>query len=123
MTLSLAATRDISGFIRANLINSRYGMGLVSEHADDDFPDPDLETAAMTQTYALGTAALRDLGPGDQRDDLLVTLEDYYHLMRAVDGVPEVFMHVVLDRRSADLDAARLRLAHITRDVSNELAV
>jgi hypothetical protein len=120
MTLSLAATRDISGFIRANLINSHYGMGLVSEHADDDFPDPDMETAAMADTFAAGGDRWGDAMPNE---DFVVAIEDYYHVMRALDGVPELFMHVVLDRKSTDLDAARQRLAHITRDVSTEFAV
>jgi predicted regulator of Ras-like GTPase activity (Roadblock/LC7/MglB family) len=122
MTLSLAAARTIQGLIRANLINSRYGMGLMSEHVTDDFPDSDMETAAMTETYSAGARALHELGQDDQQEDMILTLDDYYHVMRAVEGVPEVFMHVVLDRRSADLDAARARMAKIARDVSDEFA-
>ena len=115
MTLSLAATRAISGFVRANLINSRYGMGLVSERTDDDFPDTDMENAEMSET-------MRGLGRAPY-EDLILTIEDHYHVIRPLDGMPELFLHVVLDRKSTDLDTARQRLARITRDVSTEFAV
>ena len=110
MTVSLAATRDISGFIRANLINARYGMGVASS---EEFPD-DVENAEVSEKMRL----LRR--PPDE--DLVLTVEDHYHVIRPLDGMPELFMHVVLDRRSTDLAAARACMAQIARSVSSEFA-
>ena len=121
MPLSLAATRSIHGFVRANLINAHYGMGLMSEGVPDGVTDLDMETAAMTQTFAAGRQALHELGHDDDQEDLIITLHDQYHMMRGVDGMPEVFMHLVLNRGAADLAEARQILAEIGQSISADL--
>jgi hypothetical protein len=123
MSLTLAATRNMNGFVRANLINAYYGMGLISETTPGHETDCDTESVIMTQTFTAGQKALRDLGHDADHEDVVITLDDVYHVLRPLDDVPEVFVHVVLNRQAAHLDEARGQLATISRDVSHEMLI
>jgi hypothetical protein len=123
MPLSLAATRTINGFVRASLINSRYGLDLLTEvdNSDDDGFNLDLETAEMAQFYCNRQKAREELGYQTGALEMIIREGDRYHLMRMVDGVPDVLVHVVIERHSANLLNARSLLATITSDVGREL--
>ena len=119
MNLSLAETRSIGGFVRASLINARHGFDFMMEKLDEsETANLDRETATMAQTYSKRVRDRQQLGCNKSTVELIIREDERYHLMRSVDGVPDVLVHVVLDRRRANLLNARARLAHISRDVS-----
>jgi hypothetical protein len=122
VSLSLEATRTIDGFIRANLINGHYGIGLMSEPASNDEADSDAESATMSETFAAGQRALRSIGQDPDYEDVVVTRDGEYHVLHPLEHVPEVFVHIVLSRETAHLAEARHQLAEISRDVAHELS-
>ncbi|MEO8531754.1 MAG: hypothetical protein ABI459_11055 [Deltaproteobacteria bacterium] len=119
MTVNLVATRSIGGFVRASLINARHGFDFMMERLDDsETANLDRETAEMAETYSKRVRDREQLGCSTKTIDMIVREDDRYHLMRSVEGVPDVLLHVVLDRKNASLLRACTRLATITRELS-----
>ncbi|MEO8531753.1 MAG: hypothetical protein ABI459_11050 [Deltaproteobacteria bacterium] len=122
LSVNLAETRSIGGFVRASLINARLGMDVMMERLDEsETADLDTETAEMSKTYSKRLRDREQLGCSTENIDMIIRDDERYHLMRSVDGMPDVMLHVVLDRKNASLLRARTRLASITRNISESL--
>ena len=121
MPLSLSATHAINGFVRASLINSRYGLDLLTDGEIDGI-NIDLETAEMAQSYCDRVRARNRLGvTSGPTIEMIFRDNDHYHLVRAVEGVPDVLIHVVIDRHTGNLVHARNVVASVTQDVAKAL--
>ncbi|MER7399322.1 hypothetical protein ABT381_27870 [Streptomyces sp. NPDC000151] len=112
---------QIDGVLGVSVVDyySRLMLGSIGHPAG-----PDLEKAALVDTDVVRAklAALETLGYSpDRMEDILITLDDEYHLIRPLsrcrnDGI---FFYVVLSRARADLSATRkwLRAAEQGFDV------
>ncbi|WP_382467393.1 hypothetical protein [Streptomyces ochraceiscleroticus] len=111
----------IDGVLGASVVDyySRLLLGAIGHPAG-----PDLEKAALVDTDVVRAklAALETLGyTPDRMEDILITLDDEYHLIRPLSrgGNDGIFLYVVMSRADADLAATRqwLRAAEEGFDV------
>jgi predicted regulator of Ras-like GTPase activity (Roadblock/LC7/MglB family) len=108
----LSDLSTIAGFMGACLVDSDSNVMLAAHPGPGDF---DLEAAgtARAEVVKAQTSAIRALGVDDAIEDILITQDTQYHLMRPLAQAGSVFMYVALDRRSADLGHARLALTTV----------
>jgi len=113
---SLDSILTIDGALASALVDSSSGMMLGSSGGGVD-----LEVAAAGNTEVvrakLKTMSLLKLK--DEIEDILITLNKQYHIIRLVVGKPGLFLYIVLDRSRANLALARRKVS----DIEGELAV
>ncbi|WP_030261635.1 hypothetical protein [Streptomyces violens] len=100
---------EVDGVLGVSVVDyySRLLLGAIGHPAG-----PDLEKAALVDTDVVRAklAALETLGYSpDRMEDILITLDDEYHLIRPLSrcGNDGIFVYVVLNRARADLPAVR----------------
>lgn len=112
----LAKLERLEGFLAAGLYDmSEERCVAVLER------DP----AAQIRASTAGHAALIDakrrtiarLNLDDDLEDIVITVEDEYHLLRLCRHHPNLFFYVALDRSDANLAMARYLLSNVERDV------
>jgi len=115
---SLAKLNQIDGFVGAALVDSESGMLLGQEGGGS----LNLEVAAAgnTEVVRAKRKTMNNLAlKGEAIEDILITLNKQYHLIRPLRSRPTLFFYVALDRARANLAMARIGLA----DVEKELQV
>jgi CheY-like chemotaxis protein len=114
---SLSKLNQIDGFVGAALVDSESGMLLGQEGGGG----LNLEVAAAgnTEVVRAKRKTMNNLGLKDSIEDILITLNKAYHLIRPLRSRPTLFFYVALDRQRANLAMARIALA----DVEKELTV
>ena len=113
---ALKGAMEIEGAIGAALVDSSSGMALATAGSPMDL---DLEVAAAGNSN-LVQAKLRtmaDLGLQQSIEDILITLDKQYHIIRPLARQEGFFLYLVLDRARANLAMARFRLASIEKDL------
>lgn len=108
MSTNIAALNELDGFIGGCLVDSETGLMLASEGGGK----LDLEAAAAlnTQVVKAKLSAMNTLQLNDVIEDILITLGKQYHLIRPLTATPTVFIYLALDRKSANLGLARIKL-------------
>lgn len=108
MSTNIAALNELDGFIGGCLVDSETGLMLASEGGGK----LDLEAAAAlnTQVVKAKLSAINTLQLQDSIEDILITLGKQYHLIRPLGAAPTVFIYLALDRKSANLGLARIKL-------------
>lgn len=99
----------IDGAIATALVDWTTGEVIPAGHdLSDDFSD---EAAGNTSVVLAEVLLMRQLGVRDRIEDILVTFNSRYHLIRLVRSYPSFFLYLVLNRDSANLAMARMQLA------------
>lgn len=111
---SLTDTLEIDGCLGSALVDFESGMCLGTAGN----PGFDLELAAAGNTEVVrAKKKIRDkLGLKDKIEDILISLDSQYHLIRMVGTT--MFFYVVLQRDRANLGMARRELANIEKGLS-----
>lgn len=112
---SLAKAMDIGGAVGVALVDFKSGMCLGTAGGGNI----DLELAAAGNTEVVrAKKSVRDkLGLPDKIEDILITLDSQYHLIRMLHNNINLFMYLVLDRNRANLALARMELAKIDENL------
>lgn len=104
--LDMAA--NIKGAFAIALVDFDSGMTLGSRGGSAEF---DLDVAAPGNSEVVRTKleVMSKLGLRDVIEDILITLNSQYHLIRPINGQPEdkLFFYLVLNRAQANLAMAR----------------
>jgi len=113
---SLAKLNNIDGFVGAALVDSESGMLLGQEGGGN----LNLEVAAAgnTEVVRAKRKTMQNLALKDQIEDMLITLNKAYHLIRPLRSRPTLFFYVALDRQRANLAMARIALADVEKDLT-----
>ncbi len=108
---SLNAAMSIQGAVGVALVDFQSGMCLGTQGGGPI----DLELAAAGNTEVVRAKKnVRDkLGLKDLIEDILITLDSQYHLIRMLHNNINLFFYVVLDRKKANLALARMELGKI----------
>ena len=112
MSTDISDLRDVAGFIGACLVDSDSGLMLAAEQGDSKF-DLEAAGAANTEVVRAKTAAINALGLKDKIEDILITLGTQYHLIRPLESAPSVFIYLAVDRKTANLGMARLKVKSV----------
>jgi DNA-binding response OmpR family regulator/predicted regulator of Ras-like GTPase activity (Roadblock/LC7/MglB family) len=113
---SLAKLNVIDGFIGAALVDADSGMLLGQEGGGN----LNLEVAAAgnTEVVRAKRKTMQNLNlKGETIEDVLITLNKQYHLIRPLRSRPSLFFYVALDRQRANLAMARISLADVEKDL------
>jgi hypothetical protein len=104
----LAPVTAIDGFQLAGLIDASTGMVLASARERDDISLPMAAAGATDIASILGLLS-GELATGDELEDVMVTYDQHFHLLRVVRAAPtqSVILLVILDRTKANLAMAR----------------
>lgn len=116
------ATQDISklanlaGFIGACVVDSESGLLLADETGNSSF---DIETAAAANTAVVRAknAAIASLGLKTTIEDILISLDTQYHLIRPLASNKSIFVYVALDRKQANLGMARMEVKKVEGNI------
>jgi CheY-like chemotaxis protein len=105
----LRAAMEIEGALGVALVDTRSGEALGKEGGAT--LDVALAAAGNAQVLEAERRHLEGLGIPDPIEDILITLEDQYHLIRPLTGArAHLFLYLVIDRRAGNLGLARLKL-------------
>jgi hypothetical protein len=115
---ALKEVMTIEGALGAALVDYESGMSLGTIGGGREL---DLEVAAASNTEVVRAKmrALATLKIEDSIEDILITLNRQYHIIRVLDrGVGFLFFYVALDRERSNLALARHNLKRIEREIS-----
>lgn len=102
--------KQVNGFIAAAIAHAESGMSLATFSVDSSF-DVEMAAAANTEVVRAKHAAMNALQlEGAVIEDILITLNTQYHLIRPSDIDPLLFIYVAVDREKANLALTRYAL-------------
>lgn len=107
----------IPGAVGVAIADSMSGMAL----AQGGHPSFDLGAAAAGNSNVVRAKlqTMSELGINSRIDDILITLEEQYHLINVLStaGTEGLFIYLVLDKSTANLALARHKLAHVAEQL------
>lgn len=112
---SLNAIMDIEGGIAAALVDWESGLTL-GTIGGGSF-DIELAASGNCAVVKAKTGVMRQLGLKGVIDDILITLEDQYHLIRPLAKSPSLFLYVTIDRKKGNLGLARHKLKAVEENL------
>ena len=108
----------IEGALGAALVDYESGMMLGSAGGDRSL-NLEIASAGNTEVVRAKARTLEALGIKDSIEDILITLDKQYHLIRLLSrSGSQLFLYLALDRSRSNLALARLTLRNIERDIS-----
>jgi CheY-like chemotaxis protein len=117
----LAKAMDIEGALGAALVDHRSGLTLGTIGGG---PALDMELAAAGNTNVIRAKmqTLKSLGLSETIDDILITLDSQFHILRPLEKHPECFLYIAINRERGNLGLARVKLKDVERhlDISSE---
>ncbi len=102
---ALQELMDIDGAIGAAIIDYESGMTLGTEGGRGI--DMELAGAGNTEVVRSKKNIIHDLEIDDEIEDLLISLQSQYHLIRMCENHENIFIYVVIDRTDGNLGLAR----------------
>lgn len=113
---SLAELLTIDGAKCTSLVDSSSGMVLGQEGTGVDM---ELAAAGNSEVVKAKMKTMNSLGLKGNIEDILITLDDQYHIIRPMVSQKGLFIYLVLDKDKANLALARRKV----QNVENELTV
>ncbi|MBA56779.1 MAG: hypothetical protein CMK89_20180 [Pseudomonadales bacterium] len=101
----ISGLEELEGFIGGCLVDSSSGL-VLGKQGVQNF---DLDTAAAgnTEVVRAKIKTMKSLGIKGGIEDILITLDTQYHLIRLLKTNMEVFLYVVIDKKRGNLGMAR----------------
>lgn len=112
-TIMESAFSKMVGFIGSAIADSDSGMALATLGGGAAL-NIELAAAANTDVVKAKRKAIEILGLNEGIEDILISLDSQYHLIRPVESTPEVFVYLAVDRKLANLALARMALRGVT---------
>ena len=114
MDVALKDAMTIEGAIGVALVDHTSGMALAVAGGTRDF-DLTVAAAGNTDVVRAKLRAMELLGIPEQIEDILITLENQYHLIRPLQARSGhgLFLYLALNRQRANLAMARHHLRRI----------
>jgi predicted regulator of Ras-like GTPase activity (Roadblock/LC7/MglB family) len=104
---SLDSLRTIDGYIASALVDCDSGMLMAGDGGNIDL---DLAAAGNAEVVRAKRKVAAALKLSDHIEDILISLERQYHLIRPLESNNNVFLYVIIDRQKSNLAMARHHL-------------
>ena len=114
---TLMKLESIEGFIGAALADSDSGMCMGSM-GGAGIINMELAAASNAEVVRSKRKAIKALSLRDDIEDVLLSLNKQYHIIRPLKSRPSVFFYIALDRNRANLAMARFALADAERELT-----
>lgn len=115
---SLNELMDIDGAVGAAIVDYENGMTLGTTGGRN--LDMELAGAGNTEVVRSKKNIIHDLGLDEEIEDILISLNSQYHLIRMCENHEDVFIYLAIDRSEGNLGLARRSIDKI--DESLELS-
>ena len=102
---SLEDLMDIDGAIGAAIVDYENGMTLGTIGGRS--LDMELAGAGNTEVVRSKKNIIHDLGLDEEIEDILISLNSQYHLLRMCENYENVFIYLAIDRSEGNLGLAR----------------
>lgn len=113
--LSLEELLTIDGAKCVSLVDSTSGMVLGEAGSGVDM---ELAAAGNSQVVKAKMDTMKSLGLKGEIEDILITLDDQYHIIRPMVNQKGLFLYMVLDKAKANLALARRKVQNIENDLT-----
>lgn len=113
---ALMKLMDCEGFIGACIVDSNSGMMLGAVGGGSQL-NLELAAAGNTEVVRAKRKTMKTLNLSEQIEDILITLQRQYHLLRPLASNDALFIYLALDRSRANLALARHQLSAAERDL------
>ncbi|MFP3921733.1 MAG: roadblock/LC7 domain-containing protein [Dichotomicrobium sp.] len=111
MSTDLTPLVELPGFIAAAVVDSESGMILASETRGNF--DIELASAGNTEVVRAKRRTLTSLKLSDKIEDILISLDRQYHLIRLLNANERAFIYLAMDRGMANLAMARMTMERV----------
>jgi len=114
---SLDQVMNIDGAFASAIVDYESGMTLGTRNTTNGF---DIEVAASGNTTVVRSKmeVMQQLAIGGGIDDILITLDTQYHLIRPLRSGGSLFLYVAIDRKRGNLGMARHQVAAIEKQLT-----
>ena len=102
---ALQELMDIEGAIGAAVVDYENGMTLGTSGGRN--LDMELAGAGNTEVVRSKKNIIHDLGLDEEIEDILISLNTQYHLLRMCKNHEDVFIYIAIDRSEGNLGLAR----------------
>jgi hypothetical protein len=102
---ALDTIMNIDGAVGAAIVDFESGMTLGTIGGGN--LDMELAGAGNTEVVRSKKSIIQDLGLEEEIEDILISLESQYHLIRMCENHEDVFIYLVIDRTQGNLGLAR----------------
>jgi len=102
---SLEEIMNIDGAVGAAIVDYENGMTLGTIGGRN--LDMELAGAGNTEVVRAKKNIIHDLGIDEEIEDILISLDDQYHLIRMCNNHEDVFIYLAIDRSEGNLGLAR----------------
>jgi hypothetical protein len=106
---------EIDGCIGCCIVDSNSGMMLGA--AGGGSISLEIAAAGNTEVVRSKRKTLKAINLQEQIEDILITLNRQYHLIRPLSTNDALFIYIVLDRSKSNLAMARHQLTQIEREL------
>lgn len=112
---SLTELLTIDGAKCVSLVDSSSGMVLGEAGSGVDM---ELAAAGNSQVVKAKMDTMKSLGLKGEIEDILITLDDQYHIIRPMLKQKGLFLYIVLDKAKSNLALARRKVQNIENDLT-----
>ncbi|MCB5943467.1 roadblock/LC7 domain-containing protein [Acidocella sp. KAb 2-4] len=111
---SLSALMNMTGAICAAVVDSNSGMIIGSKGNGIDM---DVAAAGDTEVIRAKLRTMKDLGLQGGIEDIIVTLDSQYQILRPIQCSRDLFLYVVFDRDGSNLALTRRKVQEVDREL------
>ncbi len=114
---SLDRVMEIEGAFACAVVDYESGMTLGTRCTVNGF---DIEVAASGNTEVVRSkmGVMEALKISGAIDDILISLDTQYHLIRPLPNIGNLFLYVAIDRKRGNLGMARHKVAALEKDMT-----